>query len=96
MALTGSSFSVFVGPYLAQKLGLTTIEGMVALCWVMGATGVFLIRAVLKWLDQRGVTAIDKVIDKILDIPQPMPPSTPESSSNPEKISNDIHIPFNK
>lgn len=92
MALTGSSFSIFVGPYLAQKLEFTTVEGMVALCWVMGATGVFLIRAILKWLDQRGVTTIDKVVDKILDITKLPPPSMPESSSPTEKISNDNHV----
>jgi hypothetical protein len=66
MALTGSSFSIFVGPWVAQKMDIVSIEGIVALSWIMGAGGVYLVRAVLKWLDKRGVDAIDNVVNKAL------------------------------
>jgi hypothetical protein len=68
MALTGSSFSIFVGPWLAERLSITTIEGIVALAWIMGASGVYLVRSVLKWLETRGVQAIDGVVNKTLGI----------------------------
>jgi hypothetical protein len=32
----------------------------------MGASGVFIVRAVLKWLDRRGVSAIDRIFDKVV------------------------------
>ena len=31
----------------------------------MGATGVFIIRALLKWLDTKGTDTIDKMVNKI-------------------------------
>ncbi len=72
MALTGSSFSIFVGPWLAQKLDIISIEGIVALSWIMGASGVYLVRAVLKWLDKRAVNTIDNVVNKALGVgPKP-------------------------
>lgn len=87
MALTGSSFSIFVGPWLAEKLGISTIEGIVALSWIMGASGVYLVRAVLKWLDLRGVQAIDGVVNKTLGInkDQPSIGSVPTSSDTENK-----------
>jgi hypothetical protein len=66
MALTGSSFSIFVGPWVAQKMDIASIEGIVALSWIMGAGGVYLVRAVLRWLDKKGVQAIDNVVNKAL------------------------------
>jgi hypothetical protein len=74
MALTGSSFSIFVGPWLAEKLSISTIEGIVALAWIMGASGVYLVRSVLKWLETRGVQAIDGVVNKTLGINAGQPP----------------------
>jgi hypothetical protein len=68
MALTGSSFSVFVGPWLAQKLEIASIEGIVALSWIMGASGVYLVRAVLRWLDKKAVDTIDRVVNKTLGV----------------------------
>ena len=71
MALTGSSFSIFVGPWLADKLGINAIEGIIALSWVMGAGGVYLVRAVLTYLDKRGALAVEAVVNKTLGIGPP-------------------------
>jgi hypothetical protein len=83
MALTGSSFSIFVGPWLAEKFGLASIEGIVALSWILGATGVYLVRAVLKWLEQKGVDVIDATVNKALGI------TTPTHQPEQEKVEND-------
>jgi hypothetical protein len=66
MALTGSSFSIFVGPALAVKLSILSLEGIVALSWIMGATGVFVVRALLKWLDKNGEQVVGRVVDKVI------------------------------
>lgn len=58
MALTGASFSIFVGPWLSEKLGFTSLEGVVALSWIMGASGVFVVRAFIKWLESDGPTNV--------------------------------------
>lgn len=68
MALTGSSFSIFVGPWLAQRLEIVSIEGIVALSWIMGAGGVYLVRAVLGWLDKKGENAVDALVNKTLGL----------------------------
>jgi hypothetical protein len=68
MAITGSSFSIFVGPWLAQKLELISIEGIVAMSWIMGAGGVYLIRAVLNYLDKKGAATVEAVINRTLGI----------------------------
>jgi hypothetical protein len=87
MALTGSSFSIFVGPYLAQRLDITSIEGIVALSWAMGATGVYIIRAIFKWLDKRALNAIDLAVSKALGVYNPpsqddTPPETKDGTNN--------------
>jgi uncharacterized membrane protein YfcA len=64
MAIVGSSFAIFVGPWVAEYLHLQTLEAIVALSWGMGAIGVYLIRAILHWLDHRGEDALDKVLGK--------------------------------
>jgi len=68
MALTGSSFSIFVGPWLSERMGFTSIEGIVALSWMMGAGGVYLIRAILNWLDKRAADTIDMAVSKALGL----------------------------
>lgn len=65
MATTGSSFAIFVGPWIAAYFNIKSTEGLSGLSWVMGAVGVYLIRAVLKWLDTRGVFALDKLFSKV-------------------------------
>ena len=77
MAITGSSFAIFVGPWLCEKLGINFLEGIAAMSWFMGATGVYIIRAVLKWLDEKAVDAIDKFVNKNIGGPTP-----PANSSN--------------
>lgn len=86
MALTGSSFSIFVGPWLAQKLDINSMEGIVALSWVMGATGVFLVRVVFKWLETRGVGALDTVFVKVVGKAPPVETET-ELNLNPKNDS---------
>jgi positive regulator of sigma E activity len=83
MALTGSSFSIFVGPWLSQKLGFTSLEGTVALAWIMGASGVFVVRSFLKWLENEGSNAINTVVHRVIgknipvvdDVKQDNPPN---------------------
>lgn len=77
MAITGSSFSIFVGPWLALKLEMNSLEGIVALSWFMGASGVFLVRAIFKWLDKRGFDVIDRIANKFI--------GTDSSTSDNEK-----------
>jgi hypothetical protein len=71
MAVTGSSFAIFMGPWAAQYVGLTSIESLAGLSWTMGVIGVFLIKAVLRWLDRRGVDVIDRVFSKVTGIEGP-------------------------
>jgi hypothetical protein len=66
MAITGSNFSIFVGPWLAQKLNVTSLEGVVALSWVMGATGVFVVRALLKWIEDRGGDVLTSLVNRTI------------------------------
>lgn len=66
MALTGSSFSIFVGPAIAEKLSLNSLEYIGALSWIMGATGVYVVRTLLKWLEKRGVKVLDRAVNKVL------------------------------
>jgi hypothetical protein len=74
MALTGSSFSIFVGPWMSEKLGFTSLEGVVALSWIMGASGVFVVRAFIKWLENEGTNVVSAILNKIAGpnkIPEP-------------------------
>lgn len=65
MALTGGSFSIFVGPWLALYLNFQSIEAIVALSWGLGVVGVYAIRAILNWLERRGEQTIDNVVRKV-------------------------------
>lgn len=68
MALTGSSFAIFVGPLIVDYLKITSVEAIAGVSWILGATGVYVIRAVLNWLDKRGVTAVDSVFSKVVGL----------------------------
>lgn len=65
MAIVGSSFAVFIGPWIADYLNIHSTEGVVGLAWVLGAIGVYVIRAILKWLDNKGEDAVDQIAQKI-------------------------------
>ncbi|MDF2435474.1 MAG: hypothetical protein JWP44_5105 [Mucilaginibacter sp.] len=65
MAATGSSFAIFVGPWAAVYFNINSIEAIAGLSWTMGVVGVYLIRAVLKWLDTKGVSAVDRLFSKV-------------------------------
>lgn len=67
MAVTGSSFAIFVGPWFASYTHITSVEGVIALSWTMGAIGVYLIRTVLNWLDKRGIVALDRLTNRVID-----------------------------
>lgn len=79
MAITGSSFSIFVGPWLGEKLGFTSLEGIVALSWILGASGVFIVRAFLKWIENNGVNAINSIFNRVSGRTDPVinPPDEP-------------------
>lgn len=81
MALTGTSFSIFVGPWLSEKLGLVSLEGVIALSWIMGASGVFVVRAFIKWLENEGPNTINTVVNRVLGKALPSVPSTPEEDT---------------
>ncbi len=72
MALTGASFSIFVGPWLGEKLGFTSLEGVIALAWIMGASGVFVVRAFIKWLENEGPNIINNVAIRMIGKVQPV------------------------
>jgi hypothetical protein len=63
-AIVGTSFAVFVGPILCDYLNLKTPEAISALSWIMGGTGVHLIRAIILWIDDRGSLALDRLVNK--------------------------------
>lgn len=65
MAIVGSSFAIFMGPWIADSANVHSTEGVVALSWALGAVGVYVIRAVLKWLDKRGEEAVDQLVQKV-------------------------------
>lgn len=83
MAITGSSFSIFVGPWLGEKLGFTSLEGIVALSWILGASGVFVVRAFLKWIEANGVNVITNVFNRVIVKTDPIinPPDGPTNAS---------------
>lgn len=64
MAIVGSSFAIFMGPWIADSANVHSTEGVVALSWALGAVGVYVIRAVLKWLDKKGEDAVDQLMQK--------------------------------
>jgi hypothetical protein len=64
MAVTGSSFAIFLGPWVAEYFGIAKTESLVALSWAMGVVGVYVIRTVLKWIERRGEDAIDDIVHK--------------------------------
>lgn len=65
MAIVGSSFAIFMGPWIADNANVHSTEGVVALSWALGAVGVYVIRAVLKWLDNKGENAVDQLMQKV-------------------------------
>lgn len=66
MAITGASLSIFVGPYLAQRFNITGIEGVVALSWFLGTFGVAILKSIYEFLEKRGVSTLDRIVDKTL------------------------------
>lgn len=65
MAVVGSSFAIFMGPWIADNANVHSTEGVVALSWALGAVGVYVIRAILKWLDKKGEDAVDQLMEKV-------------------------------
>ena len=65
LAIAGSSFAIFVGPEAVHFFNVTSLEGISALSWTMGAIGVFVIRAVLNWIDERGPKLLDAIFSKL-------------------------------
>ena len=65
MALVGSSFAIFMGPWISDLAKLNSTQGIVALSWALGASGVYIIRAILKWLDRRGEEAVDQLVQRV-------------------------------
>jgi len=63
-AIVGTSFAVFIGPIICDYLNLKTAEAIAALSWIMGGTGVHIIRAVILWIDNRGSEALDRLVNK--------------------------------
>lgn len=84
MLITGASFAIFVGPWAAQKLGLESLEGIVALSWAMGAMGVQVVRTVLNYLDKRGETLLDSVLNKAINMPKASPRRKNKSTDSEE------------
>lgn len=67
-AIVGTSFAVFIGPLLCNYFDFKTPEAVAALSWIMGGTGVHIIRALILWIDSRGTEAIDKLVNKGIDL----------------------------
>lgn len=65
MAIVGSSFAIFMGPWIADNANVHSTEGIVALSWALGAVGVYVIRAILKWLDNKGEEAVDQIVQRV-------------------------------
>jgi hypothetical protein len=65
MAIVGSSFAIFMGPWIADNANVHSTEGIVALSWALGAVGVYVIRAILKWLDTKGEDVVDQLVQKV-------------------------------
>jgi len=83
MAVTGASLSIFVGPYLAQRFNITGIEGVVALSWFLGTFGVAILKSVFQFLEKRGVSTLDRIVDRAIG-----PEQTKHSDSNKDEHSN--------
>jgi hypothetical protein len=66
MAIVGSSFAIFMGPWIADNANVHSTEGVVALSWALGAVGVYVIRAVLRWIDKRGEDAVDQIVNRVI------------------------------
>jgi hypothetical protein len=65
MAIVGSSFAIFMGPWIAENANVQSTEGIVALSWALGAVGVYVIRAVLKWLEKKGEDVVDQIVQRV-------------------------------
>lgn len=64
MAVSGSSFAIFLGPWVADYFGIVKTESLVALSWAMGVVGVYVIRTVIRWIEKRGEAALDDMVHK--------------------------------
>lgn len=65
MAIVGSSFAIFIGPWIADYANIHSTEGIVALSWALGAVGVYVIRAVLRWIERKGEDVVDQLFQKV-------------------------------
>lgn len=65
MAASGSSFAIFVGPWIAEYFEITSLEGIAGLSWTLGVIGVYVIKAVLRWLDTKGVYVLDWLFSRV-------------------------------
>lgn len=88
MAITGSSFAIFVGPWIALYFGLNSLEAISALSWLLGATGVYFIRAALRWLENRGENAIDQVVSKVIGVSNGGGDRVTDSHNNGERTED--------
>jgi hypothetical protein len=91
MALTGSSFAIFVGPLVADYFKLISVEAVAGTSWVLGVVGVYVIRAVLNWLDERGVVAVDRVFSRVVGL-QPELGGSEGSSTDDKPVKERIVI----
>ena len=68
IGLCGASFAIFIGPEVVNYLNVTSLEGISALSWFMGATGIYVIRAVLSWIDEKGPNILDALFSKLTGV----------------------------
>jgi hypothetical protein len=92
MALTGSSFAIFVGPLIADYFKISAVEAIAGLSWALGVIGVYVVRAVLNWLDQRGVVAIDMMLSKVVGLKPELEGGEGEATPDDKRVKERILI----
>lgn len=63
IAVTGLSFSVFVGPALVEWLDITSLQMAGAVCYGCGVVGNLIVISFLTWVRQHNI--IDMVMDRV-------------------------------
>lgn len=92
-AIVGTSFAVFIGPIICNYFNFTTPESISAISWVLGGSGIHILRAIILWIDNKGSEAIDRLVNKGISL-------IPGEEEDHEKVDvtvnvNQTHEEFN-
>ncbi len=63
IAITGLSFSIFIGPAVVEWCGITSLQMAGAICYGCGVVGNLIVISFLSWVRQHNI--VDMLIDRV-------------------------------